>query len=291
MTKVRFDLYTFDPATGELSSPGGTTRLPHKAAEVLTLLVSRPGELVTRAELRSRLWDSDTFVDFDNNLNVAVRRLRAALDDSAESPRFIETLTRRGYRFVADVTAWLEPASASARPEDDRLVEASHSPADAPIPAERRRSRWRWAPAHVAGLVLAAGLAILAGTREAPVPVIAVAPFVNLSGDPAQNHISDGLTAELTTQLALRRTYRVVSQTRVDASTTPDFVVEGSARRDGNGLFVTARVVRRDHGEHVWAGAFECPQGDSAAIERQLAVKIASAVADWQPVLDAFGVM
>src|SRR2546423_8421310 len=102
---IRFGLFEFDSYSGELRKQGIKIRLQGQPVEILSMLLARPGELVTREELQRKLWPADTFVDFDRSLNAAIKRLRAALGDSAESPRFIETLARRGYRFIAPVEA------------------------------------------------------------------------------------------------------------------------------------------------------------------------------------------
>src|SRR6188474_3077532 len=102
---LRFGAFELDSVSGELRKNGLKIRLPEQSFRLLKLLLSRPGDVVTREELQQVLWRSDTFVDFEVGLNSAVRKLREALDDSAENPRFVETLPRRGYRFVASLTA------------------------------------------------------------------------------------------------------------------------------------------------------------------------------------------
>ena len=111
---LRFGIFELDAQSGELRRHGLKIRLPHQPFQILRLLLDRPGEVVTREELRQQLWTSDTFVDFDVGLNSAIRKLREALDDSAENPRFVETLPRRGYRFIASVT----PATADPMPRN-----------------------------------------------------------------------------------------------------------------------------------------------------------------------------
>lgn len=271
---IRFCDYTFDPVTGELFRDGMAVRLPHKAIEVLTVLVSHQGELVTRTDLQAALWPSNTFVDFDNNLNAAIRKLRAVLGDQASAPSFIETLPKRGYRFLPRVEADVTAPGAVAEAAVDDAADCERRP--------RTRLDWRWATVTVVIALVASAALILRGNAMHPdVAVISVLPFINVSGDAEQKHISDGLTAELTTQLAMYRRYRVVAGGPGDSTPllkSADFVVEGSTRLDSSGLFVTARVVRTEGGDHVWAGVFQCPQGDTAAIQRQLALKIATAL-------------
>lgn len=119
----RFGIFELDPRSGELRRHGLKIRLPHQSFEILRILLDRPGEVVTREELRQRLWTSDTFVDFNVGLNSAVRKLREALDDSAENPRFVETLPRRGYRFIASVTPALSDPIPEPQPELEREPE------------------------------------------------------------------------------------------------------------------------------------------------------------------------
>ena len=107
---LRFGVFEVDLRSGELRKQGVRIKLQDQPFQVLRLLLQHPGELVTREELRSQIWSADTFVDFDNSLNAAINKLREALGDSADSPRFIETLPRRGYRFIASVTGGMEAA-------------------------------------------------------------------------------------------------------------------------------------------------------------------------------------
>jgi len=140
---LRFGIFDLDTQSGELRRHGLKVRLPDQAFQILQMLLDRPGEVVTREELRRQLWTSDTFVDFDVGLNSAMRKLREALDDSAENPRFVETLPRRGYRFIARV----EPVSSDPRP----------AAASSDVPPARSRSPHKWI---AGGLVLAATIAL-----------------------------------------------------------------------------------------------------------------------------------
>ena len=118
-SSVRFGLFEADLQSGELSRQGTKVRLQEQPFQILTLLLEKPGEVVTREELRARLWPADTFVDFDHGLNAGMKRLRDALGDSAENPRFIETLARRGYRFIAPVHRALpEPPKGESEPRE-----------------------------------------------------------------------------------------------------------------------------------------------------------------------------
>ncbi|HEX8879507.1 MAG TPA: winged helix-turn-helix domain-containing protein, partial [Candidatus Acidoferrum sp.] len=197
---VRFGVYEFAPQTQELRKAGIRIRLEGQPLAVLEMLLKRPGELVTREELQKKLWPADTFVDFEHSLNAAVKRLRAALNDNADQPRYIETLARRGYRFIAPLNA-----------VDAETGVAASVLAPTPAVAQTRsmvggRSVWLLA---IAVFALAAGAWRWRQWRHpiaAPaVPVIrslAVLPLTNLSGDPSQEYLADGMTEELIGRLS-----------------------------------------------------------------------------------------
>ncbi len=203
---VHFGVFQLDLHAGELRKRGLKIRLPHQSLQILACLLERPGEVVTREELRQELWSADTFVDFDMGLSSAVKKLRSALGDSAESPRFIETLPRCGYRFIGLA---------------DGMTEAMAFPA----PAARRlplRSIVSVTVAVIAVLAVLAGLnarhwrdQLLVWTNPPPIRSIAVLPLQNLTGDPAQEYFVDGMTDALITQLAQTGDLRVISRTSV----------------------------------------------------------------------------
>jgi DNA-binding winged helix-turn-helix (wHTH) protein/tetratricopeptide (TPR) repeat protein len=193
---LRFGVFEFDPATGELRKQGMKLKLQGQPIEILALLLERPGEIVTREELQKKLWPSDTFVDFEHSLNAAIKRLRDALDDSAATPRYIETLARRGYRFVGPIPAGSEVRARGAHP-------------------------WRFA-ILVAAAALAA-LTVLGGfiwrARRAPKltdkDTIVLAAFTNTTGDPVfTDTLRQGLLVELTQSPFLN----IVPENRVQAT-------------------------------------------------------------------------
>lgn len=202
---LRFGVFEVAPGAGELRKKGLRVELQAQPFKVLLLLLERAGEIVTREELHRHLWPSDTFVDFDRNLNKAVRKIREALGDNADTPRFIETLPRRGYRFLAPV----EVSAVTAHSEPTR--EGSHP-----------RHRWLLA---AFGVVAAIGTWI--ATRPVPettVPdaerrlMLAVLPFDNLSDDPEDAYFGEGLTEEMTTTLGRLKPERlgVIAHSSVD---------------------------------------------------------------------------
>ena len=193
---LRFGVFELDLRSGELRKKGIRIKLQEQPFQVLTYLLQRPGEVVTRQELREQNWPADTFVDFENSINTAINKLREALGDSADNPRFIETLPRRGYRFIAPV----EGLDASTDNQDARQ----------PVKARLAPRSLRWSIGLLLLAILATGLSVwkgfhlrLAGKTVAPqIRSLAVLPLTNLSGDPAQEFFSDGMTDALITDLA-----------------------------------------------------------------------------------------
>ena len=218
LVRLRFGVFDVDLRAGELRKHGVKVRLQEQPFQVLTMLLERPGEVVTREELRSRLWSADTFVDFDHGVNKAINRIRDTIGDSATSPRFVETVARRGYRFIADVAVLeqtgtpvpeldgADAASAALRPEPSEVVPA-------------RRSGQGWKVWSVAGLTVAlASVVVIVVTRRSgapapPIHALAVLPLDNLSGDASQEYFADGMTDELITTLGQISTLRVISRT------------------------------------------------------------------------------
>lgn len=283
-TKYRFGPFEFDLASGELSCDGERTKLQGKPVEVLALLIEHAGELVTREELKARLWAADTFVDFDNNLNATVRKLREALGDSADGARYIETLPRRGYRFIARLELLDPPLDIGERPTGALLWAGAH----------------RFAAALAGVFILALAFSVWLWQKGSVqvhhgALVVAVLPFENLSGDPGQEFIGEGLGAELAGQLGSveGNRFRLVARSstsryrgsrksapQVGRELAADFLVEGSARQDASGLYVTAQLVRTQDGTTLWNGSFACPRRDLFAIQRQLATKIRQYLVD-----------
>jgi TolB-like protein/DNA-binding winged helix-turn-helix (wHTH) protein/Tfp pilus assembly protein PilF len=284
---IRFGIFELDAESGELRRHGLKVRLPDQAFQILRLLLARPGEVVTREEVRQRLWTSDTFVDFDVGLNSAIRKLREALDDSAENPRFVETLPRRGYRFVATV----QPAAPD---------QVSGAPTDSVAPARPRARLW-WV---AAGLLLVAAIAAPGvvyqggwldrqrpGAAAGPVGSLVVLPFENLTGDPAQEYIVDAVTDALTTDLAQIDGLRVISRTSArqykrSAKLSPaigdelkvDAVLEGSVTRAGRQVRVTAQLIHAATDRHLWARSYDGEFTDVVRLQQRVAGEIAASI-------------
>ncbi len=295
---IRFGVFEADTVTGELRKHGLRIKLQEQPFQVLSLLLARPGELVTREELRLKLWPADTFVDFEHGLNKTINKLREALSDDRETPRYIETLPRRGYRFIATVSSAQPPSEPSGPPAV--LV----APPDPVVTSNPRRARWM-TPAIVLllgvfGLLASAlwyGLArrqvfpAVGTVSAAPIRSLAVLPLQNLSGDNDQEYFADGMTDELITHLGQMSALRVISRTSVmqykrTAKTLPqigrelgaDAIVEGAVFRSGSRVRITAQLIdaRTDH--HLWAHAYERDLRDVLNLQDEVARDIANEI-------------
>jgi len=227
---VRFGTYEVSLQSSEVRKSGLRIRVQQQPMKLLEILLERPGEVVTREELRSRVWPAESFGDFDQALNIAIGKLRSALGDAAENPRFIETLPKRGYRFIADVsvgdadTRTKRPeAVAGDRPgsQEQEETESGHKLQGGGLAIAPKGRLW---PARRVIIALAAvvSLSILAvwlfrsrGSPPTGIRSLAVLPLENLSGDAAQNYFADGMTDELITDLAQISALRVISRTSV----------------------------------------------------------------------------
>ena len=287
---IRFDNFELDVRAGELRKHGVRLRLQGQPLQVLAALLKRAGDLVTREELRAQIWTTDTFVDFDHSLHNAIARLREVLGDSAEKPRYIETLPRRGYRFIAPVDASDLPVLSSAA--------GSAPPADRPGHLWLTRSHALQISMVFA--VLATSIVFwLARSGGAPSSAdaaprlnsIAVLPLDNLSGDPSQEFFADGMTDQLITDLAKVGSLRVISRTSVmpykgTRKSLPeiarelkvDAVVEGSVVRSGQRVRVTAQLIHAPTDQHLWAESYDRDLGDILKLQGEVANAIAGQV-------------
>jgi TolB-like protein/DNA-binding winged helix-turn-helix (wHTH) protein/Tfp pilus assembly protein PilF len=277
----RFGAFAVDARTGELTNAGQRTPLRDQPLQLLLALLERPGELVTRDELTRRLWPADTFVDFDRGLNKAMNHLRDALRDSADHPQFIETLPRKGYRFIAPVT------------HDAEDVEPA---VDGAPPARPRSHLWLaiaavfLAAIAVAIAVDAGGIRRLIGTRPAVphIASLAVIPLENLSGDPEQEYFADGMTDALITDLAKIGSLRITSRTSVmkykatkrtikdiGRELDVDAVVEGTVMRAGSRVRITAQLIQVSTDMHLWAETYERDLSEVLELQRAVATDIA----------------
>ncbi len=289
-TVLRFAGYELDVHAGELRKFGTRVPLQQQPLQILVALVKQAGEIVTREELRQLLWPADTFVDFEHSLNSAVKKLRRALNDDPIMPRFVETIPRRGYRFLAPVT---------------RVENRVSAESTAPSLGEKRDSagarRWR-RPAVIgvaaAVLLVAIGVTSLwyfvsrrSGAGRHPVESLAVLPLQNLSSDPEQEYFVDGLTDALITNLGKMGGVRVISRTsvmRYKGTTKPlpvvarelnvDSVIEGTVLRSGNHVRVTTQLVRAEPEEHLWAESYEGDLSNVLLLQDKISRNIASKI-------------
>ena len=303
---VRFGVFEVDLRAGELRKKGTKIRLQGQPYLLLITLVKQPGEVVTREELRSALWP-DTFVDFDHGLGTAVNKLREVLGDSAANPRFVETLPRRGYRFIApvivdsgseDTPVVSEVPPAIDEPATGDLIEAGDPDEIRPIPATAAGVRPRlasyWKISCFAVFLVAAGLLVLFLLRSRPstqIRSLAVLPVQNLSGDPSQDYFSDGMTDALITELGQIGDLRVISRTsamtyksthrtlpQIAQELNVDAVVEGAVLRSGSQVRITAQLIMASADKQVWAKSYESDLRDTLALQSQVARAIAEEI-------------
>ena len=293
--RLRFATFEVDAGSRELFKQGRKVKLQEQPFELLLALLERPGEVLTREELEQRIWPDDTVVDFDRGINRAINRVRDALGDCAENPRFVETLPRRGYRFIAPVQE-LDLADAELAPSGEGEG-ATREPPAGPTSGARAFAGKRVLLAAAGAMALAAALFWNPGnwrdrlTGASPgyqVRSIAVLPFANLSNDPAQEYFTDGITDELITDLASLDGVRVISRTSVmsykgkrqplpaiASALGVDAVVEGSVVRANQRVRITAQLLLARKDRHLWAASFERDLGDILSVQRDIAAAIA----------------
>ncbi len=314
---VRFGTYEVSFQSGEVRKAGVRIRVQQQPLKLLEVLLERPGEVVTREELRSRVWPNESFGDFDQAVNIAIAKLRSALGDAAENPRYIETLPKRGYRFIADVT-FVDADGRIRRPEPASVDATGTEPGHqfqgnglavppviefAPqlqgprlaVPAKRRlrpTGRLILALAVVLGLAILSVLLIRSrGRRPTAIRSLAVLPLENLSGDTAQNYFSDGMTDELITDLAQISALRVISRTsvmvykgahkslpQIARELNVDAVVEGTVLRAGDQVRITAQLIDASTDKHLWSQSYEGELRDTLALQDRVARAIAEQI-------------
>jgi TolB-like protein/DNA-binding winged helix-turn-helix (wHTH) protein len=285
--RVRFADFEFACWTGDLRRNGESLRLQPQPAKVLALLVRRAGQVVTRRELATEIWGDGTFVDFEQGLNYAIRQIRTALADDADSPRFLETVPKRGYRFIAKV-------------ESHPVEEKPESPAVVPIANPKSRKRIALAVTIAAAATVAFFVLVnwgrlragwIEGNSSHRIQSLAVLPLRNLSNDPEQEYFSDGMTDELITDLAKFGGVRVISHTSVERykeTRRPlpeiarelgvDAVVEGTVTRSGDRVRITAQLIDAHTDQHLWAESYERDLRDIFSLQNEVAIQIASEV-------------
>jgi TolB-like protein/DNA-binding winged helix-turn-helix (wHTH) protein len=299
---IRFGVFELDLGSGELRKSGVLIHLPPQPFKILALLASRAGQLVTREQIDQQIWGNETFVDFEQGLNHCIKQIRTVLGDDAESPHYIETLPRRGYRFIAPIET-IAPVSSPAT-SVAALYERRHLEEVEPAVVDRRYSMRARALALAAGGLVAlvatliglnvAGLRervfrAVGAAREPPLQIqsIAVLPLENLSGDPAQEYFADGMTDELITDLGQISALRVISRTSVmrykgtkkslgeiARELNVDAVVEGMVLRSGERVRITANLLHAPTDRHLWAETYERDLRDVLALQSEVAQAI-----------------
>jgi TolB-like protein/DNA-binding winged helix-turn-helix (wHTH) protein/Tfp pilus assembly protein PilF len=297
--RICFGEVTLDRASAELELNGTRQRLPDQAFQVLELLTARPGQLVTREDLIARLWPKATYIDTDAGLNTAVRKLRAALGDDADHPRYVETVPRRGYRFIADV----EPARSTAA-GDTPPPERTPLPAAGPAPPQlvRRVPVLIWLLIAAVGAALVAWLArgplltrapadSVAAASVLPSRNVAVLPFLNLTGNSRQDYLALGLAENVLHQLAQLREVNVIAHTssfrfggrsedirEIGRKLNSRYLLEGSVQGSSARLRVTTQLIDATTGSHLWSKSFDRAPEDLFAVEDEIATEVAKAL-------------
>jgi TolB-like protein/DNA-binding winged helix-turn-helix (wHTH) protein/Flp pilus assembly protein TadD len=295
--RLCFGVFELDLRAGELRKHGLRVRLQEQPFQILAMLLAHPGEVTTREELQKKLWPADTFVDFDHGLNKAISKIREALGDSAESPRFVETVARRGYRFLAEVkvadTAPVHSPEPATQPHPS--TEGRERPdlvREQVIPKTFARSL-AWKVSVFAILLVMASLVtwkLYSWKRPSPlIRSLAVLPLESLSSDASQDYFADGMTDELISDLGQISALRVISRTSVMAykrarkplpqiarELNVDAVVEGTVLRSGDQVRITAQLIEASSDKHLWSQSYEGELRDTLALQS----KVARAIAD-----------
>ena len=285
---LRFDGFELDTRAGELRKAGVKLRLQGQPIQVLAALLNSAGELLTREQLRAEVWPAETFVDFDHSLHNCIARIREVLGDSAGTPRYIETLPRRGYRFIGTVE--------KAGLENTPLSAPAGSSVEAPVAPPQTKARAILMVALSIIVAIAAALTLITffshrASATPSVRSIAVLPLANFSGDPAQEYFVDGMTDELITDLAKIGALRVISRTSVmrykgTKKSLPeiakelnvDGIIEGSVTRSGQRVRITAQLLYGPTDKHLWAETYERDLGNVLSMQSEVAQAIAQQV-------------
>ena len=283
--RIKTGLFEIDLVSREIYKGGRKVLIQEQPFRVLAILLERPGEVITREQLQQRLWSEETFVGFDEGLNTAIRKLRVAFGDSAENPRFIETVSRRGYRFIAPVETPKAPSPTVSAVESSTTVRPSF--------------RRRWIILMAGAVVLAVGIAVLFSqikTRPKPVLgriMLVVLPLENFTGDANQDYLADGITEEIITQLgsldpkhlgiiartsAMRYKHTQKSAAQISREVGANYLLEGSIQHSGDRIRVTAQLIQSSDQSHLWAESYDREFSDILRVESEIAKSVASEI-------------
>src|SRR5712672_3168554 len=299
--RVRFGAFELDLSTGELRSieapdPNNKVLLREQVFQVLRMLLEREGKIVTREEIKERLWANDTVVDFDQSINATIKALRRALEDSADNPRYIETLARRGYRLMPTLECReLTPGIAFGKDREQRAPSAAEMSENTARVPRQTKPRWGKAAVVLASVVVLFGAGYISWLyfRSTPLPrkiMLAVLPFENLTGDPNKEYLADGLTEETISQLGrlnpeqlgvIART-SVMSYKHKDArldqigrDLSVQYVLENSLRESGDHLRLTAQLIQVKDQTHLWSQDYDYLARDILNVQDDVAKAVA----------------
>jgi TolB-like protein/DNA-binding winged helix-turn-helix (wHTH) protein/Tfp pilus assembly protein PilF len=295
---LRFGVFELDLQAGQLRKHGLRVRLQEQPFQVLALLLDHHGEVVTREELQKKLWPADMFVDFDHGLNKAINKIREALGDSAASPRFVETVSRRGYRFLADVKVAEAPVRGPGlanQPQPGGEARERGDPRSKPARLKRLALSPAWKIAAFVVVLLMASIAagkLYFSNRPSPViRSLAVLPLESLSGDASQDYFADGMTDELISDLGQISALRVISRTsvlvykharkplpQIARELNVDAVVEGTVLRSGDRVRITAQLIEASTDKHLWSRSYDGELRDTLTLQNNVARAIADQI-------------
>ena len=306
---IRFDNFELELKSGELRRDGALIKLQPQPFKALAFLADRAGQVVTREEIQLEIWGDETFVDYEQGVNFCIKQIRAALGDDAKAPRFIETLPRRGYRFIAPVERKERNLSRendlAVAPAPDIVISPPEAVPDpsaisAAVSATQTRTRVFLVAALAAAMTLPLAVYVIwQGREKKAIPpagkiILAVLPFENLSGDPEQDYFSDGLTEEMITRLGRLQPQRLGVIARASAMTFKKsdkdiariggalgaaYILEGGVRREADRLRITARLIQVSDQTHLWAGDYDRHVHDALTVQSEVAESIAQSLA------------
>jgi TolB-like protein/DNA-binding winged helix-turn-helix (wHTH) protein len=299
----QFGDFSLDCAKFELCRKGRRLKLERKPLELLVLLVTKHGQVVTRNEIARCLWEREVFVDIEHGINTAIRKIRQVLGDSSDLPRFVQTISGSGYRFIALVTAVEPEVTEPTQPSEDP-AELSPVPPEisaTPVnPSATKPHHRLWVVTALCVFVLVSISVLTLGPHplaarfldrdtHAAIGSLAVLPLANLSGDPNEEYFADGMTDELTTMLAKDSSLRIVSRTsamqfkdahrslpEIARALNVDAILEGSISRSNKQVHMTLQLVRGDTDSHLWAESYDRDTNDVAALPDNAARAIAA---------------
>lgn len=291
----KFAEFELSAADGELRTETSTVRLQEKPLLLLSALLDHPQKLVTREELRERMWNSDTFVDYEQGINVAIKKVRSALGDSADNPRFVQTVAKKGYRFLLAVEVVDSGADTLTMAGREIVVDPLRGLEAVPRTWSSSRVRWALAGASAAALLVAGAWLFRPPSAKAHHPTqihsLAVLPLRDLSPGADQEYFSDGITEDVITNLAQSLPVRVISHTSVmrykqtNESVSEiarelgvEAIIEGGVARVGDRVTVTVQLIDATEDRHLWARKYDRDVTNLLDVEAEISQEVAEQV-------------